>query len=77
MLSVTEQIRKTINDIPAGEIIMTSDFADISNLATIRKCLGRCVEDGLIRRVFDGVYEKLYKHIGGRGVQDLSKEIEE
>lgn len=58
MLSVTEQIRKTINDIPAGEIIMTSDFADISSLATIRKCLGRCVEDGLIRRVFDGVYEK-------------------
>jgi len=58
LLSVTEQIRKTINDIPAGEIIMTSDFADISSLTTIRKCLGRCVEDGLIRRVFDGVYEK-------------------
>lgn len=37
---------------------MTSDFSDISSLSTIRKCLGRCVNEGLIKRVFDGVYEK-------------------
>ena len=41
-----------------GDIMTTADFADLANLTIIRKYLGRCVDKGLIRRVFDGVYEK-------------------
>lgn len=57
-MSVIEEIRIRINDMAAGDIMMTSDFADLSSITTIRKCLGRCTDDGIIRRVFDGVYEK-------------------
>ncbi len=37
---------------------MTKDFADIANTTTVRKCLGRQTEEGIIRRVLNGVYEK-------------------
>lgn len=57
-MSVIEDIKKRISNLPEGEIIMTSDFADLSSITTIRKSLGRCVDAGIIRRVFDGVYEK-------------------
>ena len=57
-MSYIEEIKNKISELDAGEIIMTSDFADISSITTIRKCLGRCTEDGMIRRVFDGVYVK-------------------
>lgn len=57
-MSAIEGIRDRINKMHAGDIMVISDFADISNAATIRKSLGRCVKEGLIRRVFDGVYEK-------------------
>ena len=57
-MSVIKETRERINKMDAGEIMMTSDFADLSCTATIRKCLGRCAEEGMIRRVFDGVYEK-------------------
>ena len=57
-MSVIENIKDRINEMNAGDIMMTSDFADLSSVTTIRKSLGRCVEEGMIRRVFDGVYEK-------------------
>lgn len=57
-MSIIEKIKERINKMNEGEIVMTSDFADLSSITTIRKCLGRCVDDGIIRRVFDGVYEK-------------------
>lgn len=57
-MSVIAEIKNRINDMPPGNISMTPDFADLSSITTIRKCLGRCVNDGIIRRVFDGVYEK-------------------
>lgn len=57
-MSVIEKVKDRINKLNEGEIVMTSDFADLSSITTIRKCLGRCVDDGIIRRVFDGVYEK-------------------
>ena len=38
---------------------MTSDFTDIATATTVRKCLGRQVEEKNIRRILDGVYEKL------------------
>lgn len=57
-MSIIEAVKNRINEMADGSIMMTSDFADISSITTIRKCLGRCVTDGIIRRIFDGVYEK-------------------
>lgn len=57
-MSVMESIKTRIHAMDDGEIMTTADFADLANLTTIRKYLGRCVDKGLIRRVFDGVYEK-------------------
>ena len=33
-------------------------FSDIATITTVRKCLGRQVEQKSIRRIIDGVYEK-------------------
>ena len=57
-MSVMESIKTRIHAMDDGDIMTTADFADLANLTTIRKNLGRCVDQGLIRRVFDGVYEK-------------------
>lgn len=56
--TIYDEIKKRISELPDGEIIFTSDFSDIASLSTIRKCLGRQSEDGVIRRIFDGAYEK-------------------
>ena len=37
---------------------MTSDFIDITSSTTVRKCLSYCVDENIIKRVFDGVYQK-------------------
>lgn len=39
-MSIIEKIKNRINDLDEGEIIMTSNFTDISSITTIRKCLG-------------------------------------
>jgi hypothetical protein len=57
-MSVVERIKHRIAEMDGGDVMTTSDFADLASITTIRKNLGRCVEEGLIRRVFDGVYEK-------------------
>lgn len=53
-----DEIKNRIALYEDGDIFFTTDFKEIANLATIRKYLGRQVEDGTIRRVMDGVYEK-------------------
>ena len=55
---IYDEIKKRIDCLSDGEIIFTSDFSDITSLATARKLLGRQAEEGVIRRVIDGVYEK-------------------
>lgn len=57
-MSITAEIKKRIDNMAFGDIMMTSDFADLSSITTVRKCLGRYTEEGIVRRVFDGVYEK-------------------
>jgi len=57
-MSIISEIKKRISTMNEGDVFTTSDFSDISSITTARKCLGRCVEEGIIRRVFDGVYEK-------------------
>lgn len=52
------EIRKRIELAEEGTVFVTSDFTDIANATTIRKCLGRQVEEKNIRRILNGVYEK-------------------
>lgn len=52
------EIRKRIELAAEGTVFVTSDFTDIANATTVRKCLGRQVEEKNIRRILNGVYEK-------------------
>ncbi len=51
-------IRNRIDKMEEGSIFFTSDFNDIASLTTVRKCLSRIYEEGTIRRLFDGMYDK-------------------
>ncbi len=52
------EIKKRIELAEPGSVFLTSDFTDIATTTTVRKCLGRQVEEKSIRRIMDGVYEK-------------------
>lgn len=52
------EIKKRIAMAEEGTVFVTSDFTDIATTTTVRKCLGRQVEEKCIRRILDGVYEK-------------------
>lgn len=52
------EIKKRIELAEPGTVFLTLDFADIATKTTVRKCLGRQVEEKNIRRIIDGVYEK-------------------
>lgn len=52
------EIKKRIELAEDGTILVTADFADIANIATVRKCLGRQIEENKIRRIINGIYEK-------------------
>lgn len=56
--SIYAEIKKRIETAEVGTVFVTSDFADIATITTVRKCLGRQVEEKNIRRILDGVYEK-------------------
>lgn len=52
------EIKKRIELNEPGTVFLTSDFTDIATTTTVRKCLGRQVEEKNIRRIIAGVYEK-------------------
>lgn len=52
------KIKKRIELAKPGTVFLTSDFTDIATTTTVRKCLGRQVEENNIRRIMNGVYEK-------------------
>ena len=56
--TISNAIKKRILEAEEGSVFMTSDFFDIARSATVRQCLGRLVDKGLMRRVMDGTYEK-------------------
>lgn len=56
--NIYAEIKKRIELAEDGTVFVTSDFADIATTTTVRKCLGRQVEEKNIRRILDGVYEK-------------------
>lgn len=55
---IYSEIKKRIQLSEEGTVFVTSDFADLATITTVRKCLGRQVEEKKIRRILDGVYEK-------------------
>ena len=51
-------IRERLEQAPAGTLFINSDFADIADAETVRRNLNRQVQDGTIRRLINGLYEK-------------------
>lgn len=52
------EIRKRILDAKEGSIFATSDFADIADANTVRSALHRLVQEGVLRRILKGIFEK-------------------
>lgn len=55
---IAARIKKRINAAPFGSIFTGTDFSDIADNNTVRQCLSRLVNEGMILRVLNGVYEK-------------------
>lgn len=55
---IAARIKKRINAAPFGSIFTGADFSDIADNNTVRQCLSRLVNEGMILRVLNGVYEK-------------------
>ena len=53
-----EQVRNRINAEPPGTAFVPSDFFDITDTSTINKVLSRLAENGSIRRIIRGVYDR-------------------
>ncbi len=54
----TEQIRDRIINAPEGSVFVNSDFADIADNNTIKQSVNRLTQEGILRRVIRGVFEK-------------------
>ncbi len=54
----SDSIKTKISEAPPGTIFIYSDFSDLADSATIRKCLSRMVTDKEIRRIKPGLYDK-------------------
>lgn len=52
------RIRERVFSAEDGTVFVTSDFADIADTNTIRQSIYRLVNDGTLRRILQGVYEK-------------------
>lgn len=53
-----QEVRKRVAAAADGSVFAASDFADIADANTIRSALYRLVEDGVLRRILKGIYEK-------------------
>ena len=53
-----QQIKNRIEQSPAGTVFIHSDFARIAGRETIRRSLNRFTQEGYLRRILNGVYEK-------------------
>ena len=51
-------IRERVLSAEDGCIFATSDFADVADANTVRSALYRLVQDDILRRIMNGVYEK-------------------
>lgn len=53
-----KQIENRVAAAPAGHAFITSDFLDIADTLTVNKALSRLAENGSIRRIIRGVYDR-------------------
>ena len=53
-----QEILERILSAEEGSVFSTSDFADIADTNTVRSALYRLIQDGILRRILNGVYEK-------------------
>ena len=58
MNSIQATLIERINKFEPGMVFLTGEFSDIASNPTLRKTLGRLCQEGIIRRILDGVYEK-------------------
>ena len=54
----THQIKRRILAAEDGTVFTTSDFSDIADNNTVRQNMLRLVNDGLLRRIIAGIFEK-------------------
>ena len=54
----TRQIQEQIMSAEDGAVFATSDFAGIAEAATVRQSLNRLVQEGTLRRILNGIFEK-------------------
>lgn len=57
-ISYSKQIQSRIEKAGAGAVFVGSDFVDIVSSETVRRNMNRLVQEGTIRRVIKGVFEK-------------------
>ena len=53
-----QEIRERILSAEEGSVFLSSYFADIADTNTVRSALYRLIQDGILRRILNGVYEK-------------------
>lgn len=53
-----QEIQERILTAEDGKIFIVSDFADIANANTVRSALYRLVQNGSLRRILNGIFEK-------------------
>ena len=56
--TIMAQIKKHISHMEPGAVFTTRDFQDIADSSAIRQSLKRLTENGTIRRIAHGVYDK-------------------
>ena len=56
-------IQERIHEASEGSISINSDFVDIADAETVRRNLNRLVESGILRRIINGIYEKLDEYV--------------
>lgn len=57
-VSYSKQIESRIKKAKGGTVFVGSDFVDIASSETVRRNMNRLVEQGIIRRVIKGIFEK-------------------
>ncbi len=53
-----QEIQERVSTAEDGHIFIASDFADIANANTVRSALYRLVQNGSLRRILNGIFEK-------------------
>lgn len=77
---ILNQVRRRINEAPAGDVFIPSDFSDLAEAKKITMCLSRLTDDGTLERVRRGVYMKprfsslLNRHVPPRAA-DVAKAV--